>query len=881
MTKKGKAKKHGSASSAPGPAPAQPVQPAQSAPLSSPSPKASASTRAFEESLVMPPPQPYSLASTATSSECLAFNCVHPTFSPICTNTLGLMWHQRSPKQRKAALDFVTHASILEELSKNGFWDPESVALSVTSPDFELLQIKCLYLAEPSATLKTTSKKELPSQSAEYIRLIKEFFVQKIENIVQLEEWVIPRHLLYFYDQRLGMMSYQQGVENHPSHRDPSKFETLAAVKANLKSAQLAHALKLTKLYGPHPMLWVPMHPIMTAKFGRTPTPAISQQESDQLQVQVEATRHLPVPFTVWDSKRKSFRHFCMCCQEYLEDTLFYESTIIEETPLCRRCIQTRYIHDSPYYSHKYRAEDISKHTEVALIKTILRMLETSVLGNLQLEANPTDREALMSRFMGMRNDLFHRAGVLEGAPPAFSSFEAGLECLQLCKAMLSIEPKLTELLVVKAHVHGILGQFFEYAKTYELAYKLADCHDTRLALDRGLNNSSVVNSASLRKPYEALLGIMKRMRSGGWDGYSECPWQYPRLVFPRYAVGSAPVLTPVKPAADMIYFHLDQLSWPEHAETSDFTRLWHADFDLAGKKEIRILDSMNPAWFDQEFCLKSPVIVKLSQSQDPASQTPLTQAQRVADVLLYHGLSVQVVSSNKLRLFGLKNVGEHTLRQSLPLSGTAPSGSSASVGSSAAAAAALLDVPVPVGGGSSSSVSGVVALATPGPSSMSVSPPLSAWSTATEQSGIATQTAPMCVPEDNPFHPITQMLSPDGFVSTEDALRAYKSFSFPPLSEPDASGEMASSKFWSLLKSFLNLRCANPECTETDVPLRVCGKCVVCFYCSKGCQQNHWKEHRKTCVNRIKLLRQSKFYEEHRASIDAAFREAYFAHQP
>ena len=39
---------------------------------------------------------------------------------------------------------------------------------------------------------------------------------------------------------------------------------------------------------------------------------------------------------------------------------------------------------------------------------------------------------------------------------------------------------------------------------------------------------------------------------------------------------------------------------------------------------------------------------------------------------------------------------------------------------------------------------------------------------------------------------------------------------------------------------------CAHPSC-ENPAPL-VCDRCRVCYYCSKDCQQSHWKEHKRTC---------------------------------
>jgi hypothetical protein len=43
-------------------------------------------------------------------------------------------------------------------------------------------------------------------------------------------------------------------------------------------------------------------------------------------------------------------------------------------------------------------------------------------------------------------------------------------------------------------------------------------------------------------------------------------------------------------------------------------------------------------------------------------------------------------------------------------------------------------------------------------------------------------------------------------------------------------------------------VRCENPTCSATQVPLLRCGQCKQAQYCGRSCQRSDWKRHREEC---------------------------------
>ncbi|KAI9141644.1 hypothetical protein BKA69DRAFT_386027 [Paraphysoderma sedebokerense] len=41
--------------------------------------------------------------------------------------------------------------------------------------------------------------------------------------------------------------------------------------------------------------------------------------------------------------------------------------------------------------------------------------------------------------------------------------------------------------------------------------------------------------------------------------------------------------------------------------------------------------------------------------------------------------------------------------------------------------------------------------------------------------------------------------------------------------------------------------KCGKPKC-DNGKSLKSCSRCLMTMYCSRDCQKNHWREHKKDC---------------------------------
>ncbi|QDS68763.1 hypothetical protein FKW77_004997 [Venturia effusa] len=61
--------------------------------------------------------------------------------------------------------------------------------------------------------------------------------------------------------------------------------------------------------------------------------------------------------------------------------------------------------------------------------------------------------------------------------------------------------------------------------------------------------------------------------------------------------------------------------------------------------------------------------------------------------------------------------------------------------------------------------------------------------------------------------------------------------------------------------------KCAKPE-TSLAIPLKWCAKCKSSFYCSRGCQQQDWKVHKKICTKQAAQASKERFENEMGSSV-------------